>query len=180
MVNQLTLIKTNHFAHLLKVRRNLTPTILNLENSNFVSLLETLLLLETESAKFAALRRTKQDIIEITLALNAYAHKMQLGEKALEEDMQFHMQIAEASKNPVLKSLLLIIRPEVFNNFHLLGIGKHRSAAVLLDEHQAILDYIIAQEPEKAATAMRTHLKVASEYLQLLKNRQGNGNGRHI
>ena len=154
----------------------LISDVLKIENSDFGSLVETRVLLETESAKLAALRRTDQDIVDIRIALEAYEHKVLLNQQAVEEDLMFHLKIAEASKNTVLKSLMLIITPDIINNFLTLDICKDGRFVDALEEHKVILKHIIAQEPEKAAAAMRTHLKDVFEYSQTLNNQQGNGN----
>lgn len=150
----------------------LISDVLKIENIDFASLVETRVLLETESAKFAALRRTDQDIRDITIALEAYAHKVKLGQQAVEEDLMFHLKIAEASKNNVLKSLMLIITPDIINNFIQLDICKDGRFYNALDEHKVILEHIIAQEPEKVATAIRVHLSDVSEYSQSLRTEQ--------
>ena len=151
----------------------LITDVLRIENSDFASLVETRVLLETESAKLAALRRTDQDIEDIKKALDAYEKKVKLDQQAVEEDLMFHLKIAEASKNSVLKSLMLIITPDIINNFIQLEICKDGRFYSALEEHKVIVEHIIAQEPEKAAQAMRIHLKDVFEYSQSLK--EGNG-----
>lgn len=149
----------------------LITDVLKMENTDFVSLVETRVLMETESAKNAALRRTDQDIEDIKAALFAYEDKILKSEQAIEEDLMFHLKIAEAGKNTVLKSLMLIITPDIINNFLKLDICKDGRSIEALEEHKVILEHIIAQEPELAAEAMRKHLKDVFEYSQSLKNR---------
>ena len=147
----------------------LISDVLKIENSDFASLVETRVLLETESARLAASRRTDQDIEDIKMALDAYAEKAKAGQQAVEEDLMFHLKIAEASKNTVLKSLMLIITPDIINNFIKLDICKDGRVHHALDEHKIILEHIIKQEADQAAEAMRIHLKDVFEYSQSLK-----------
>ena len=148
----------------------LITDVLRIENSDFASLVETRVLLETELAKLAALRRTDEDLKNIKMALDAYATKIKEGQQAVEEDLMFHLKIAEASKNSVLKSLMLIITPDIINNFIKLDVCKDDRSHNALDEHEIILKHITNQDPEKAAAAMRTHVKEVFEYSQTLKN----------
>ena len=148
----------------------LISDVLRMEDSDFASLVETRVLLETESAKLAATRRTEEDINNIKMALDAYEDKVKLGGQAVEEDLLFHLKIAEASKNTVLKSLMLIIIPDIIKSFLQLDICKDGRPLQAMDEHKIIFKHIIAQEPEKAAAAMRTHLKDVFDYSQRLKN----------
>ncbi len=147
----------------------LISDVLKIENSDFASLVETRVLLETESARLAAWRRTDQDIANIKNALEAYESKVKQGQQAVEEDLIFHLKIAEASKNKVLKSLMLIITPDIINNFIQLDICKNGRFYEALKEHKVIVQHIIDQEAEKAAAAMRIHLKEVFEYSQSLK-----------
>lgn len=151
----------------------LITDVLQMENSDFASLVETRVLLETESAKLAAIRRTEEDINNIKIALDDYARKVELGGQAVEEDLLFHLKIAEASKNTVLKSLMLIIIPDIIKNFLQLDICKDGRSYQALEEHEIIVKHIIAQEPEAAAEAMRVHLKDVFEYSQMLKRNSG-------
>lgn len=153
----------------------LISDVLKIENSDFASLVETRVLLETQSARYAALRRTPEDIIDIKKALEAYKVKREGGVQAVEEDLLFHLKIAEASKNSVLKSLMLIITPDIVNSFIKLDVCKDRRFDKALDEHEIILKHIVAQEPEKAADAMRQHLSDVYEYSRELKKKSENG-----
>lgn len=147
----------------------LISDVLKIEDNDFASLVETRVLLETESAKLAAQRRTEQDIIDIQAALEAYEKKIKQNEQAVEEDLIFHLKIAEASKNSVLKSLMLIITPDIIKNFIQLDVCKDDRSNKVLVEHRMIVKHIVDKEPEAAAAAMRTHLSDVSEYSQSLK-----------
>ncbi|MEO1518313.1 MAG: FadR/GntR family transcriptional regulator [Bacteroidota bacterium] len=151
--------------------KGLISDVLQIENSDFASLVETRVLMETESARLAALRRTDQNIVDIKHALDAYEYKIKQNEQAVEEDLMFHLKIAEASKNAVLKSLMLIITPDIIKNFITLDICKESRFDDTLEEHQTILQHIVAQEPEQAAEAMRIHLNDVFEYSQKMRNR---------
>ena len=155
----------------------LISDILQLENSDFASLVETRVLLETHAATLAAKRRTPEDIINIQKALDAYERKVLREEQAVEEDLLFHLKIAEASKNSVLRSLMLIITPDIVNSFIKLDVCKDGRFHRALEEHKVILDHIAGQQPELAAEAMRTHLKDVLEYSHSLKN--GRLDGSH-
>lgn len=142
----------------------LISDVLQLENNDFAALVETRVILETQAAKLAAQRRTADDIISIRKALEAYENKALQNEQAVEEDLLFHLKIAEASKNTVLKSLMLIITPDIVNSFIKLDVCKDGRFVQALDEHKVIFGHIVAQEPEQAAEAMRIHLKGVLEY----------------
>ncbi|MBN3581558.1 FadR family transcriptional regulator [Algoriphagus aestuarii] len=136
----------------------LITDVLKMEGSDFHSLIETRLILEVQTAKLAAKRRTNKDIEALQEALGLYESKVKSGEQAIDEDLLFHIKIAEASKNNVLKSLMLIVTPDIlihFTKHNVCGGGKPFGA---LQEHKEILSHIINQDSAKAEEAMIDHL----------------------
>lgn len=147
----------------------LITDVLQIEEHNFSSLVETRVLLEKETAKLAALKRTTDDIVQLKNALRAYEIKVKNGEPAVEEDLLFHIKIAEAGKNDVLKSLMMIITPDIVANFNKLKVCNDGNVYKSLQDHQKILDHIIEQEPEMAEEAMSLHLKDVLEFSKTMK-----------
>lgn len=148
---------------------SLITDVLKLENSDFASLVETRVILEIQAARLAAERRTVDDIITIQKALDAYSEKVQNNEPAVEEDLLFHLKIAEASKNNVLKSLMMIITPDIVYSFTQLEICKDGRFNRAMEEHKVILQHILDKNPDLAAKAMEEHLKDVIEHSTTLK-----------
>ena len=143
--------------------------ILKIENNDFASLVETRVVLETEAAKLAALRRTSKDIVAIQKALKAYEISVKKGLPAVEQDLMFHLKIAEASKNSVLKSLMLIITPNIIKSFNEYEICKNGRSYTSLQEHKIIVQHIINQDVEEAVLSMNGHLQEVLQYSYDLK-----------
>jgi len=137
----------------------LITDVLNIEESDFQSLVETRVLLEVNAAGRAAERRTGDDIISLKKSLVAYEKKVNAGLSAVEEDLLFHIKIAEASGNKVLKSLMLIITPDIVKNFTTLNVCSDNRSDKTIIEHRKILRYIIEQDALAAENAMRYHLQ---------------------
>jgi len=143
----------------------LITDVLKLEKTEFSSLVETRVILETNGAKLAAERRTPEDIIEIEKALKAYEAKVRLNESAVEEDLMFHLKIAEASKNAVLKSLMLIITPDIVNSFIQYKVcDDNEIDNKVLQEHEEILEHIVNGNGHAASKAMGGHLRDVLEF----------------
>ncbi len=142
----------------------LITDVLKMDNSDFAALVETRVILEKQTAYLAAERRTDEDITNISKALDAYIEKVEEGEQAIEEDLVFHLAIAEASKNSVLKSLMLIITPDIIHNFNKLDICKDGNISKALEEHKLILEHIVNQSPQLSSEAMSTHLQDVLDY----------------
>ena len=142
----------------------LISNILKLEDNDFKSLVDTRVLLEKEATRLAALHRTSEDIIQLSNAVKEYEEKISATGHAVEEDLLFHIKIAEASKNSVLKSLMMTITPDVvksFVNLKVCDIDKNQKTII---EHRNILDYIINQDAENASKSMQLHLHNVSEF----------------
>lgn len=160
----------------LNALEGLITDVLKLEPTDFSSLVETRVILEVNTAKFAALRRTEDDIVAITNALSKYEQSINAGVNAVEEDLLFHLTIAKASQNNALKSLMLIITPDIVKNFIDLQVCSNDRFSRTVIEHREILDYIIAKDAENAGAAMTKHLQDVSDFskqFQKLPNSNG-------
>lgn len=159
----------------------LISDVLSLEGNDFKSLVETRVILETSSAQLAAENRTEEDIFEIEHALKAHKDQILKNGDAVEQDLLFHLKIAEASKNSVLKSLMLIITPDImvyFKEHDVCGDGRSESA---IEHHEIILEHIKNQNVLEVGNIMREHLSDIINYTKTLKiinpSITNNGNG---
>lgn len=140
--------------------------ILKLEKRDFASLVETRVLLEAEATRLACLRRTDEDIKNIEEALEIFRVNVQKGNPAVEEDLLFHLKIAEASKNNVIKSLMLIVTPEILQLYKELKVCSDGKSLKSYEDHKKILALIVDQDEEAASSAMRVHLSGVTEFSQ--------------
>lgn len=147
----------------------LMTDVLQLEEHDFRSLVETRVLLEMQTASLAASKRTSDDIAQLNSALKAYETKVKQGQPAVEEDLLFHIKIAEAGKNNVLKSLMMIITPDIVSSFNKLKVCNDGNTYKSLEEHQTILDHIVNQEHELASKAMELHLRDVLAFSKTMK-----------
>lgn len=138
--------------------------VLQLNQSDFHSMVETRVILEINAAKFAAKRASDEELRKIEQALDAFNAKVELGEQGVEEDLMFHLKIAEASENSVLRSLLLIIVPDLIRHTKDLNICADGRALQSVKEHRKIFEEIMNGNSEGAGIAMRDHLKDVLEY----------------
>jgi GntR family transcriptional regulator, transcriptional repressor for pyruvate dehydrogenase complex len=137
----------------------LISDVLHLENTDFASLVETRVILEIESARLASERRTENDLKDLQNALARYYDKINNNEPAVEEDMMFHLKIAEASKNSVLKSLMLIIIPDILTSYNKYKICTNDRLKKRHEEHMRLYDCIASKDGVAASASMREHLK---------------------
>ena len=156
----------------------LITDMLGLQGNDFKSLVETRVILETNIARLAAENRTEADLVEIQNALDAHRVRIERNEDAVEEDLLFHLKIAEAGKNSVLNSLMLIITPDIMQYFKKHDVCGEGRATLAIKQHEQLLQHIAEQNPDKAGVSIQEHLKDISEYVKTLKEGMVlNGNG---
>ena len=136
----------------------LMTDILKMEQADFKSLVETRILLESESARLAAMRRTKEDIANMKSALTSYEKKLLSGGDTVGEDLFFHTCIAQASKNSVLKSLMMTITPDLVKSFRQYNVCTDSDNQKLIKEHRDVLGMIEDRDGAGARAAMIIHL----------------------
>lgn len=145
--------------------KGLMSDMLDLHQNDFKSLVETRVILESNAAMLAAMHRSDKDLVELESALGAHREKVRNRKSAVEEDLLFHLKIADASKNSVLKSLMLIITPDVmayFKKYNVCGEGR---AEIALKQHEVLLKHIRDGDAEAAGALVRVHLRHIVDYV---------------
>jgi GntR family transcriptional repressor for pyruvate dehydrogenase complex len=136
----------------------LIANILNSEDTSPEMLIEVRTALETLSIRLATERATPRQIDEIRRAQAQMREQAEAGAFTLEEDLLFHLKIAEATGNNLLRSLIALLGPDVLRFSHLHATYRdgrmHRAA----DEHDRIVEAIDRREVEEAARLMVDHL----------------------
>jgi GntR family transcriptional repressor for pyruvate dehydrogenase complex len=137
----------------------LISDVIKLNENDFFHLVETRVVMETYACSQAAIRRSSRDIAELEEALDKYKQRVDANLPGVKEDFNFHLKIAEASQNMVIKSLMLILIPdilEIYRKLNVCGKGRFYKSS---GEHKVILDCIIRQDAKAAEEAMRIHLE---------------------
>lgn len=147
----------------------LLTDILKMENADFKSLVDTRILLEKEAARLAAKNRTKDDLVKMTNLLRKFEQKTESEKTAVEEDLLFHLSIADASKNTVLKSLMMIITPEIIKSFRKLNVCGEYTTQRIFQEHHDIVKMISDQDEEGAIKATEVHLQDIKNFSENFK-----------
>jgi GntR family transcriptional repressor for pyruvate dehydrogenase complex len=136
----------------------LISDVLKIDAYSFLSLVETRVILELSAVSLACEKHNEADICELKTSLDNYLQKAENGIRAVEEDLMFHLTIAELSKNKVLKSLLLIIIPDILANYSVFNVCD-TVADKALNEHKLLFKYIKERNCDAATQTMKTHLE---------------------
>lgn len=136
-----------------------------------LAILELRISLETEAAGLAASRRTETQLAELRATLDAFELCVQNGSETIDADVDFHLQIAQASANHYFRDILSHL------GTHIIPRSRLNSARLAQDdpalymlrvsrEHDDIYSAIARQDPDAARAAMRTHLSNSRERLR--------------
>jgi len=123
---------------------------------------EVRFVLEAESARLAALRRSNEQLETIEAALEALRGALFSNAPAHDEDWQLHRAVVIATGNAAFVPVFDHLHDSVM---HILRAGVDISRSrppqvigAMMEEHDAIVDAIRVRDADGAALAMRWHL----------------------
>ena len=138
---------------------------------DLLNMLELRISLETEAAGLAAMRRTEAQLASMREALADFEQGVRKGERSIEADFRFHLQIALATHNNYFEAFYRHLGTSTIPRTRLdtSKFSAEPGQGYLLRtnrEHENILDAIAAQDPRAASAAMRMHLTNSRERLK--------------
>jgi GntR family transcriptional regulator, transcriptional repressor for pyruvate dehydrogenase complex len=142
-----------------------------LDRKRVQDLIETRLMLESQTAYLAAQRASKAGLQEIEFAIRQMGKFLNQPEKYLEFDLQFHLAIARATENSILFNLLSMTRGYLHEWIkESLATSRNSSremrAKLSIREHEKILAALRKGHAEGARQAMIDHILSSGSGLQ--------------
>lgn len=123
-------------------------------------------LIESNIAEFAATQVTKQDIVKL-MEIQEKARKEQTYRDS-EWDLQFHVQVALATQNGALATIVEKMWSHRIHNPYWKKLHEHidmRPVDNWCDDHDRILKALIRKDPHAAKLAMWQHLENTRQML---------------
>lgn len=148
----------------------LISNILNAGDTSPEMLIEVRGALEALSARLAAERVTPAQLSEIRKAQQRMREQADANAYTLEEDLLFHLKVAEATNNNLLRSLIALMGPDVLRFSHLHATYKNGRMHAAANEHDAIIDAIEHGPPEDAERLMKQHIDKSYEHYRCAGN----------
>lgn len=139
----------------------LISDVLNLQDYDFYSLVETRFVLEVNAIRLCAKRWTEQDMQTLEKTCENFAQYYDTPDR-VSHDFAFHRAIAEACHNPVFKAMLMIIIPDIMTIYQRDRICPPDIAVV--EEHTNMLNAIKMRDGELAAKLMGEHLQGVADF----------------
>ena len=130
--------------------------------------------LEQDLAGLAAQRASDSELEAICKALDSLRESIATGESILEADMEFHLAIAQAAHNEVLRNAVQLLR-NLMRQWLVLKLLIPEVPAKVLRQHEAIYAAIRARDAEAARQAMWTHLEQTARLVTEVMRKQSKG-----
>jgi GntR family transcriptional repressor for pyruvate dehydrogenase complex len=146
---------------------------------DILGVMELRLGVEIESAGLAAERASKAQLRGILNALEAIEAASAAGRSAVDEDLEFHRAIAEATGNAEFPRFLQFIGGHLIPRRTVSGLtermgGSRAYLALIQEEHRRICQAIESRDAKAAREAMRRHLTRSLERYRKLAAEQKN------
>ncbi len=154
----------------LGIFEKLFPLMLTFEPDRSIKdVFQVRLALETQSAYLAALHRTEEDLERLDelvkeLVSLLHDHSEDAMKRAVEVDLEFHIQIARATQNALFPLLLETIAGMVVYVQDLPRKEDHDRRERTKYSHEYITEAIRDQDAEHARMEMAAHLSFSSRY----------------
>ncbi|MGC3963200.1 MAG: FadR/GntR family transcriptional regulator [Rhodocyclaceae bacterium] len=122
--------------------------------------------IEPQIARWAAIRATSRDLVNMEAALNDMTQHNQDRDPFNEADIRFHEAVLESVHNPILKQLGVAISSLQRVVFTRTYMGDEDNMPRTLREHRTLFDAIRRQDPASAEKAAHTLVASAARRLK--------------
>jgi DNA-binding FadR family transcriptional regulator len=147
---------------------------IGLDDEFMRSLTEIRRALEPTAAALAAQRRSVHDIARLRDYVREMGHSGHSRQSFAEADLDFHLAIATASGNPLLRSMASVIEAALVASFsHSSPIDDAGNHEVSVNSHAAIVDAIEARDERAAAQAMLKVIDMGVRRIDSTRKRRG-------
>ncbi|MDI1274307.1 FadR/GntR family transcriptional regulator [Polaromonas sp.] len=120
---------------------------------------------EPAAMRLAAERATAQDIAEVEAAYAGMKHAVEAGGDYVTHDLRFHQGLLRASRNRMLVQMSKALGALLRTSFEI-STRRKDGPAHSLPLHRAVLDAVIAHQPDEAERAIRVLIDGAKEDIE--------------
>ncbi|HSL65092.1 MAG TPA: FadR/GntR family transcriptional regulator [Gaiellaceae bacterium] len=131
--------------------------LLSADAADYSELFEVRRILEGEAAALAASRRTRKHLAAMEAAVDAMEAGLSSEQQFIDNDLRFHLVVAEATRNRVVVHLMEAIRAllqrSLSSSYHIPGSPERA-----VEMHRLILEAVSGRLPEDARQRMQEHV----------------------
>lgn len=129
---------------------------------NTGDLMEVRAIVEEACASLAAQRATQEDLEVMDQACRSMEDAPVMDDAYFSNDLQFHLQLARASHNPLLAAIVNAYTPLLRSSI-IQASQVDYCIEARHHYHRRVYDCILARNPKRAAHTMRVHLRATQE-----------------
>ncbi len=148
-------------------------TVMEAQDADLIDLMEMRMGIECNAASLAARRASAADLAAIEKAIDMMEADTRAGGLGTIGDLDFHMAIAMATKNPMqiylMKNVSDFVHVGIHKNLRHL-YEKPENIVNILRQHKAIFRAIGSGDPTRAAEAMKTHIDFVIRFFEERQN----------
>ena len=127
------------------------------DDNLLIHFFEVRLLVEPEMAEYAAERRSEEELENIRKAFEKVSDLISKEENHTEADIEFHNEIAKATKNPILQRIVPIINDGIVGGYEKTK-NNPEASEVVMDHHKKIFEAIKSGDKKAAKEYMKEHI----------------------
>ncbi|MBN9598842.1 MAG: FadR family transcriptional regulator [Afipia sp.] len=127
------------------------------KQSSISDIFELRIAIEVQGSMLAAERRSAADLRDMARCLKEMRPGQNSFDKAHTADINFHLSIARATKNPLIVSFMEFLQPHLYEAIwqaRQVSSKQQQTKAISYDDHFAIYKAIEASDPQQAQTSM--------------------------
>lgn len=150
---------------------------------SLLNLIEVRRGLESETAALAAVRRTPAQLATIEHALRRIEDAVAAGGSGVEEDVAFHLSIAEATGNPYWVKFVAMFAQPIRSAVNVTRANEARRSdfsSQVRQEHEKIVHAIAASDPAQARAAAAEHMAQAAARVRQADREFWKGDGGEL
>lgn len=140
-----------------------------LEKGNPIEIIEVRKIIEVETAVLAAERITQEELDSLRLIVEGLKQSTN-EEEAVKIDKRFHYEIARASKNKLIITILNAISSLIdayIKDARMKILLEEENRTLLSNQHEKVYIALKNHNSAEAAEAMRQHLDFANKYMSM-------------
>jgi GntR family transcriptional regulator, transcriptional repressor for pyruvate dehydrogenase complex len=124
---------------------------------DILDLLAVRRIIEEESAYLAAMNASAKDIARLERSIHRQRIKIAAGDLGVEQDVDFHENLARASGNKFIAYCVHLLRSQDWMNYAVIAIRAKVGSGIVVD-HEKVISAVRDHHPAAARTAMRRHI----------------------
>jgi GntR family transcriptional repressor for pyruvate dehydrogenase complex len=123
-------------------------------------------IIEPYAAKFAATRRDESHLENMQLILKRFQDAILNGRSYIDDEIEFHNEVARASKNYIFTKMIPIINEGLYEGYKvILHSGKSQeSTRNALENHTLIYELIKSEDEDGSYNAMYQHIRQSEAF----------------